>query len=352
MPPAIGRPQRGKPGRGSGGPRRRAGGLGKTTLAIHAAHRIRAQYPDGVLYVDLLGANPQSLAPADVLARFLRDLGVRETQIPVREEERGALYRTRLNGRRTMIVLDNARDAAQVRPLLPGSASCAVIVTSRSRLPDLVGGGLVHLDVLDDSEALALFSRVVGASRIEAEPDATAELLVACAGLPLAIRICAARLAARISWTIRSLADRIGDEHRRLDELKVGDLAVRASFEVSFAGLPSAAPGGVTPAHTFRMLGLWQGPSIGLSAAAALIGQPEDKVAGALEDLVDAHLLESPGFDRYQFHDLLRVYAAERANADEPAEGRRGASAGCSLGTCIPRMPPARSFRRTGTKPS
>ena len=217
-----------------------AGGLGKTTLAIHAAHRMRAQYPDGVLYVDLLGANPQSLAPADVLARFLRDLGVRETQIPVREEERGALYRTRLNGRRTMIVLDNARDAAQVRPLLPGSASCAVIVTSRSRLPDLVGGGLVHLDVLDDSEALALFSRVVGASRTEAEPDATAELLVACAGLPLAIRICAARLAARISWTIRSLADRIGDEHRRLDELKVGDLAVRASFEVSFAGLPSA----------------------------------------------------------------------------------------------------------------
>ena len=301
-----------------------AGGLGKTTLAIHAAHRMRAQYPDGVLYVDLLGANPQSLAPADVLARFLRDLGVRETQIPVRVEERGALYRTRLNGRRTMIVLDNARDAAQVRPLLPGSASCAVIVTSRSRLPDLVGGGLVHLDVLDDSEALALFSRVVGASRTEAEPDATAELLVACAGLPLAIRICAARLAARISWTIRSLADRIGDEHRRLDELKVGDLAVRASFEVSFAGLPSAAPGGVAPAHAFRMLGLWQGPSIGLSAAAALIGQPEEKVAGALEDLVDAHLLESPGLDRYQFHDLLRVCAAERANADAPADGRRG----------------------------
>ena len=300
-----------------------AGGLGKTTLAIHAAHRMRAQYPDGVLYVDLLGANPQPLAPADVLARFLRDLGVREPQIPVREEERGALCRTRLNGRRTLIVLDNARDAAQVRPLLPGSASCAVIVTSRSRLPNLVGGGLVHLDVLDDSEALALFSRVVGTSRTEAEPDATAELLVACAGLPLAIRICAARLAARTRWTIRSLADRIGDEHRRLDELKVGDLAVRASFEVSFGALPSAAPGNVPPAHAFRMLGLWQGPSIGLPGAAALIGQPEDRVAGALEDLVDAHLLESPSLDRYQFHDLLRVYAAERANADEPADVRR-----------------------------
>jgi DNA-binding SARP family transcriptional activator len=300
-----------------------AGGLGKTTLAVHAAHRMRSQYPDGVLYVDLLGASPQPLIPADVLARFLQDLGVRETQIPVSEEQRAALYRTRLNGRRTLIVLDNARDAAQVRPLLPGSASCAVIVTSRSRLPDLVGGGLVHLDVLDDSEALALFSRIVGAQRTAAEPDATAELLVACAGLPLAIRISAARLASRSSWTIRWLADQIGDEHRRLDELKVGDLAVRASFEVSFSTLPAAGrPGDVTPAHAFRMLGLWHGPSIGLGAAAALIGQPESEVADALEMLFDAHLLESPSPYRYRFHDLLRVYAAERAEADELEQER------------------------------
>ena len=174
-----------------------------------------------------------------MLARFLRDLGEDGAQIPVSEEERAALYRTRLNGRRTLVLLDNAHDAAQVRPLLPGSASCAVIVTSRSRLSDLVGGGLVHLDVLDDSEALALFSRIVGTDRAAAEPDATAELLVACAGLPLAIRICAARLAARDRWTIRWLADRIRDQHRRLDEMRVGDLAVRASFEVSFASLPS-----------------------------------------------------------------------------------------------------------------
>src|SRR5579875_1481904 len=142
-----------------------AGGLGKTTLAIHAAHRIRADYPGGQLYVDLLGASPQPLAPADVLARFLRDLGVKGEQIPVSEDERAALFRTRLNGRRVLLLLDNARDAAQVRPLLPGTASCAVIVTSRSRLSDLVGGGLVHLDVLDDAEALALFSRIVGTQR-------------------------------------------------------------------------------------------------------------------------------------------------------------------------------------------
>jgi hypothetical protein len=184
-----------------------AGGLGKTTLAIHAAHRMRTEYPDSQLYVDLLGAGPQPLAVADVLARFLRDLGEKSAEIPASEEERAALYRTRLNGRRTLVVLDNARDAAQVRPLLPGSASCAVIVTSRSRLSDLVGGGLVHLDVLEDSEALALFSRIVGTGRAAAEPDATAELLVACAGLPLAIRICAARLAARDRWTIRWQAD-------------------------------------------------------------------------------------------------------------------------------------------------
>jgi DNA-binding SARP family transcriptional activator/Flp pilus assembly protein TadD len=303
-----------------------AGGLGKTTLAIHAAHQMQAEYPDGQLYVDLLGSSSRPLSPAEVLARLLRDLGVPGAQIPVDEDERAAMYRTRLNGRRMLVLLDNARDASQVRPLLPGSGTSAVIVTSRSRLPDLVGGGLVHLDVLDDHEALTLFSRIVGAVRTAAEPDATAELLVACAGLPLAIRISAARLAARSTWTIRSLADRLCDEHRRLDELKVGDLAVRASFEVSFASLPAAlTPGGVAPARAFRMLGLWQGPSIGLSAAAALLGEDRDKVADTLEFLVDAHLLESPAPDCYSFHDLLRVYAAERAFAEEPPDARHDA---------------------------
>jgi tetratricopeptide (TPR) repeat protein len=303
-----------------------AGGLGKTTLAIHAAHRLRAQYPDGQLYVDLQGATGQPLAPAEVLARLLRDLGVDGAQIPASQEERAARYRTRLNGRRMLILLDNARDAAQVRPLLPGTATCAVIVTSRSRLPDLVGGGLVHLEVLDDAEALTMFSRIVGAPRAAAEPDATAEVLVACAGLPLAIRICAARLAARRSWSIQSLAGRLHDEHRRLDELKVGDLAVRASFEVSFASLPAAIPPGhLAPAHALRMLGLWQGATISLAAAAALLGEAETEVEDTLEFLVDAHLLESPGPDCYGFHDLVRVYAAERALAEEPGPARREA---------------------------
>jgi DNA-binding SARP family transcriptional activator len=302
-----------------------AGGLGKTTLAVHAAHRLRARFPDGQLYVSLHGASDQPAATADVLARFLRDLGVAGAQIPVSEEERAALYRTRLAGRRVLIVLDDARDAAQVRSLLPGTASCGVLVTSRNRLPDLAGGRLVDLDELDEDEARALLVRIVGAARLEAEPDATAQVLAACAGLPLAIRIAGARLATRTGWTIQTLARRLADEHRRIDEFKVGDLAVRACFQVSFGSLPAAGAGGVEPARAFRMLGLWQGPSISLPAAAALLGEAEDSVADALEILVDAHLLQSPAGERYRFHDLLRVYAAERADAEEPQEDRDAA---------------------------
>ena len=294
-----------------------SGGLGKTSLAVHAAHRVRASFPDGQLYVDLLGATAHPLPPADVLARFLRDLGVDGRDIPAEDDERAARYRTVLAGRRMLVVLDNARDAAQVRPLLPGAASCAVLVTTRSRMPDLASTRLVDLNVLDDDEALTLFTKVVGDERAAAEPEATAELLLACAGLPLAIRICAARLATRSGWTIRAMANRLRDEHRRLDELRVGDLAVRASFQVSFASLPtSAPPGGIAPADAFRMLGLWHGPSISSAAAAALFGTPEYLASDALETLVDAHLLESTSPDRYKFHDLLRVYSSERAVAD------------------------------------
>jgi len=294
-----------------------SGGLGKTSLAVHAAHRVRGSFPDGQLYVDLLGATPQPLPPADVLARFLRDLGVDGRDIPADDDERAARYRTVLAGRRMLILLDNARDAAQVRPLLPGSASCAVLITTRGRMPDLASTRLVDLNVLDDDEALTLFTRVVGDERAAAEPEATAELLLACAGLPLAIRICAARLATRSGWTIGAMARRLRDEHRRLDELRVGDMAVRASFEVSFTSLPASdQPDGIAPADAFRMLGLWQGPSISSAAAAALFGTPEYLAEDALEILVDAHLLESTSLDRYKFHDLLRVYSSERAVAD------------------------------------
>lgn len=295
-----------------------APGLGKSALAVHAAHALRPDFPDGQLYASLHGGSEQPVPPDEVLARFLRDLGVDGARVPVDGEERAAMYRTRVAERRMLIVLDDARDAAQVRPLLPGTGTCTVIVTSRHRLSDLVGSQLVDLDVLDDREAAELFTRIIGAERAEADPDAVRDVLAACAGLPLAIRIAGARLAARRGWSVRTLADRLADQRRRMDELAAGDLAVRAAFQVSFDSL--ARPGirgGIDPARMFRALGVWQGPSIGLQAAAALVGEPEDLVEDALEVLVDANLLDSPAPDRYRFHDLLRAYAAERAEADE-----------------------------------
>ncbi len=296
-----------------------APGLGKTALAIHAAHALRQDFPDGQLYVSLRGGSEQPVPPDEALARFLRDLGVDGARVPVEAEERAAMYRTRLAERQMLIVLDDARNAAQVRPLLPGTGSCAVIVTSRHRLSDLAGSRLIDLDVLDDAEATELFVRIIGAERADAEPEAVRDVVAICAGLPLAIRIAGARLAARRGWRIRALADRLADQRRRIDELTAGDLAVRACFQVSFdALLARGKKDGADPASLFRMLGAWQGSSIGLHAAAALVGQPEVQVGDALEALVDAHLLESPAPDRYRLHDLLRAYAAERARSDEP----------------------------------
>ena len=293
-------------------------GLGKTTLAVHAAHRLRPDFPDGQLYVSLRGGSDHPVPADEVLARFLRDLGVDGARVPVDPEERAAMYRTRLAERQMLIVLDDARDAAQVRPLLPGTGSSAVIVSSRHRLSDLAGSRLIDLDVLDEGEAAELFTRIIGTDRAEAEPGPVHDVLGVCAGLPLAIRIAGARLAARRAWTVRTLADRLADQRRRMDELTAGDLAMRACFQVSFDALPHRNGTSTDPARAFRLLGVWQGPSIGLPAAAALIGQPEWPVADALEVLVDAHLLESPAPDRYRLHDLLRDYAADRARADEP----------------------------------
>jgi DNA-binding SARP family transcriptional activator len=298
------------------------GGQGKTTLGVHAAHLLRGEFPDGQLYASLLGAT-QPVDPAEVLARFLRDLGEDPARIPLDAEERAALYRTRLDGKRVLIVLDDARGIEQVRPLLPGSASCAVLITARNWLPELAGGAVLDLDVLSEGEARALFTAIVGARRVDAEPGAAGEVLTACAGLPLAIRIAGARLATRGNWSIRTLAGRLSDERSRLDELRVGNLAVRASFEVSFTTLPGpAAPGGPAPARVFGLLGLWTGPTISLPGAAALLGEAEGDVAEALDVLFDAHLLESPEPDRYRFHDLLRVYAADRARTGEAEDAR------------------------------
>ena len=300
-----------------------AAGTGKTTLAVHTAHLMRRHFPDGQLYADLLGADERSAAPGEILASFLRDMGVHPTRIPAREAERAAHYRSLLTGRRVLVVLDGARDAAQVRPLLPGSASCAVLVTGRSRMPDLAGSHLIELDLLEPAEARELFTAIVGRHRVEAEPEATEEVLGSCGGLPLAIRIAGARLAARGGWTIRTMADRLGDERRRLDELRTGNLAVRASFEVGLSGLPApASADGLSPVQAFAALGLWQGTSIELPAAAVLLGRPGEAARDVLEVLVDAQLMLSPAPDRYHFHDLLRVYAAGRA-AEEMSSAQR-----------------------------
>jgi tetratricopeptide (TPR) repeat protein/transcriptional regulator with XRE-family HTH domain len=301
------------------------GGLGKTAFAVHVGHLVAPRFPDGQLYANLLGAT-EPVHPAEVLSRFLRDLGVDAAAVPADPEERATRYRTLLAGRQVLIVLDDARDAAQLRPLLPGSASCAVLITTRGQMLDLIGARSIDLDLLPHEDADALFTEMVGRERARAEPAATEDVLAVCAGLPLAIRIAGARLAARGSWTVRALADRLADQRRRLDVLRAGDLGVRASFEVSFTNLPGPqAPGGVDPARAFRLLGLWTGPSISLPAASALLGEEENDVANALDVLVDAHLLESPEPDRYRFHDLLRVYAAERANTQETEQDRTAA---------------------------
>jgi DNA-binding SARP family transcriptional activator len=298
-----------------------AAGLGKTTLALHVAHQLRELFPDGQLYAQLSGASGQPAAAGEVLARFLRDLGADGDKIPAGEDERAAQYRTRLADRKVLIVLDDAKDAAQVRPLLPGSASCAVLVTTRNRTPHLLSTGLVDLGGLAEAEARELFSRVVGDARAAAEPEAAEEILLACAGLPLAVRICAARLATRRQWRIATMATRLRDEHRRLDELQVADLEVRASFQVSYNSL-RAGRHRADPRRAFRLLGLWRGQRISLPAAAALAGEREEDLADALETLVDASLLESPEPDWYQLHDLLRLFAAERAQAEETPEAR------------------------------
>ncbi|MFD7610436.1 BTAD domain-containing putative transcriptional regulator [Streptomyces sp. NPDC059828] len=296
------------------------GGVGKTTLAVHVAHAARPQFPDGQLYVDLQGAGHRSAEPEAVLGAFLRALGTADTAIPDTLDERAALYRSTLDGRRVLVLLDNARDAAQVRPLLPGTAGCAALVTSRIRMVDLAGAHLVDLDVMSPEEALQLFTRIVGEERVCAEREAALDVVAACGFLPLAIRIAASRLAARRTWTVSVLAAKLADERRRLDELQAGDLAVKATFELGYGQLEPAQ------ARAFRLLGLADGPDISLAAAAAVLDLPPHESEDLLEALVDTSLVESAAPGRYRFHDLVRLYARACAERDEqPAEGQGAA---------------------------
>jgi DNA-binding SARP family transcriptional activator len=303
-----------------------AGGLGKSALAVHVAHQIRNEFPDGQLFLELRGSHAQSLDGTDALARLLRHLGAADAATVRDQAELAAEYRTRIANRRLLIVLDDARDAAQVRPLLPGTPSCAVLVTSRNWLPDLQGSQLVVLEPLTEPEAAALFAEICGTDRVAAEPDATASVLAACAGLPLAVQIAASRLASRPGWDVATLADQLVDERQRLDGLRVGDLAVRTTFWISYSALLAApGPDRGEAARAFRLLGLWPGADVSLPAAAALLGLPEGLAAGLLDKLVEIHLLLAPAPARYRFHDLIRVFAAERADADEAPASRQAA---------------------------
>ncbi|MCX4489363.1 MULTISPECIES: AfsR/SARP family transcriptional regulator [Streptomyces] len=287
------------------------GGVGKTTLAVHVAHQARRHFPDGQLYVDLQGAGARAAEPETVLGSFLRALGTADSAIPDTLDERAALYRSTLDGRRILILLDNAHDAAQIRPLLPGTPGCAALVTSRVRMVDLAGAHLVDLDVMSPEEALQLFTRIVGAERVGAEREAALDVVAACGFLPLAIRIAASRLAARRTWTVSVLAAKLADERRRLDELQAGDLAVKATFELGYGQLEPAQ------ARAFRLLGLADGPDISLAAAAALLNLHPHVAEDLLEALVDTSLVESAAPGRYRYHDLVRLYARACAERDE-----------------------------------
>jgi transcriptional regulator with XRE-family HTH domain len=299
-------------------------GVGKTALAVHAAHQLRPTFPDGQLYVNLRGAEAQALAPAGVLAQFLRALGVEGQGLPQDVDSRAGLYRSLLADRRVLVVLDNAANEAQVRPLLPASASNAVLVTSRARLAGLTLSEVIDLGVLQPGQAVELLGKIVGPGRVAAEPEAAAQIAALCGYLPLALRIVGARLAARPHWRVQRLADRLAAHHRRLDELTVGDLEVRASFALSYQGV------GAVERRAFRLLGLLRVPDFAPWMLSALLDIPVADAEEIAERLADAQLLDAVGEDaagqiRYRCHDLIRLFARERLAAEETPATRRAA---------------------------
>jgi tetratricopeptide (TPR) repeat protein/DNA-binding SARP family transcriptional activator len=286
-------------------------GVGKTALAVHAAHRLIASFPDGQLFIDLHGHTQglEPVRPADALDRMLRALGVAGDQIPPDTEDRAALFRSRLADQRVLVLLDNAADQAQVQPLLPASTGCLVLITSRRSLTGIDDIRPVPLDVLPRGDAVDLF---VTAAGVDGSASDVTEVVELCGRLPLAIRIAAGRLRARPTWTVAHLAERLRDERHRLAELKVGQRSVAAAFRLSYDQLSDRGR------HLFRVLGLHPGVDFDTHAAAALADTTVRDAGHHLEELVDVHLLQQRGPGRYAFHDLIRACAVERAAQDEP----------------------------------
>jgi len=302
-------------------------GVGKTALAVHWAHRAAAagRFPDGQLHVNLRGYDPaRPMTPADALAGFLRALGVPGRDIPPDQDQRAARYRSLLSGKRMLVLLDNASHAEQVRPLLPGTPGCAVLVTSRDALAGLVardGAARLDLDLLPLGEATALLTALIG-EPARADPNAAAELARQCARLPLALRVAAERAAARPRVPLADLVADLVGQQQRLDLLDAGDdprTAVRAVFSWSYQELSDRA------ARMFRLLGLHPGPDISVPAAASLAATAETDARHLLQGLARAHLIAEHVPGRYALHDLLRAYAAEQARHTGDDTGRHEA---------------------------
>lgn len=294
-------------------------GVGKTALAVHWAHLVRDRFPDAQLFLDMHGHSARGqMSVREAFGRLLRALGVPGELVPDDEEEQASLYRTRLAGRRVLIVLDNVANSDQVRPLLPGHGDCLVVVTSRNQLPGLValdGARTLDLDVLPQGEALDLVRTVLGADRVTAESEAAADLARRCAYLPLALRIAAANLVVRPRESIAGLVDELA--HDRLAALTLDEDpggAVRSAFDLSYGDL------GPDQRRAFRRLGLFEGPDTTPEATAALLDTGADEARRLLRDLARAHLVVATGGDRYRVHDLLREYAQEHAGEDDQAE--------------------------------
>jgi tetratricopeptide (TPR) repeat protein/transcriptional regulator with XRE-family HTH domain len=290
-------------------------GLGKTAFALHAAHALAHLFPDGQLSLDLMGMSPTPLAPREALAQLLRALGVPDSAVPADTQERAARYRSLVREQRLVLVLDNAADEAQIRPLLPGSGPALTIVTSRHTLPGLESVHRLPLGVLTPAEAADLLARIIGADRTAAEPEATADLAQLCGHLPLALRIAGQRLAARPQQRIGRLVRQLTAEESRLDLLEAGDLRVRAAFALSYRQLPPRAQ------LVLRRSSLTAGGDFTPDTVAAYTGLPVGQVERQLEELTDSGLLQpASASERYRLHDLLRLFSGEQLTAeDSPA---------------------------------
>lgn len=292
------------------------GGIGKTTLAVQAAHKLADSYPDGHLYLNLRGYGPGApMTPADAQRQLLRSLGLDIRSIPEDVEETAALLRSQLAGRRLLMLLDNAADVAQILPLLPGSAGSAAIITSRGSLVNLPGARQIHLDALSESESVDLLTGVVGQSRVTAEAEAARSLAAFSGRLPLAVRLIGGRLAARPTWPIQHFVDLLQDEERRLDSLGSDETGVRASIASSVRFLEESERDlDRQAARALPLLSVPDGSDVMTVVAAALLDVPRRRASAIVERLVDLNLLESISPASYRFHDLIRAYGREVAD--------------------------------------